>query len=66
MMDMLFLVTYRSVLERDGETEEIEEVAEVRAYSEEQARFLAPCAPSDIICVECAVAKRNKAVASAG
>ena len=63
MMDMLFLVTYRTFREENGETEEIEELAEVRAYSEEQARFLAPCAPDDILNVECAVAKRREAAA---
>lgn len=59
-MDMLFLVTYRTFIEEDGV---IDEVAEIRAYSEEQARFLAPCAPEDILNVECAVAKRRKAMA---
>ena len=62
MMDMLFLVTYRTLRENNGELEGMEDVAEVRAYSKEQACFLAPCAPDDILNVECVVAK-HRAVA---
>ena len=41
----------------DGEV--CEEIAEVSAYSEIQAIFLAPCAPEDVLYVECAVVKKH-------
>ena len=61
MTGMLFLVTYRTHREVDGELEQVEEVAEVRAFSREQACFLAPCAPDSILNIECVVAKHRGA-----
>lgn len=56
MLSAIYNVTYRA-LQNDGEV--CEEIAEVSAYSEIQAIFLAPCAPEDVLYVECAVVKKH-------
>ena len=48
------MITYLLISEDDIR----EEVCEVRAHSESQAIFMAPCAPDDIIDIELVVVKK--------
>lgn len=58
MPGVIYNITYRT-FQSDGEP--YEEVTEVRAHSETQAIFLAPCNPEDILYIECAVVKNRVA-----